>query len=176
MTDVTETVFYLALGSNQGDRESHLERALKQLHAAPGVRLVKVSSVYETAPVGKTDQPVFLNMAVKGCTALSPEELLDETQRIESEGGRMREELWGPRTIDLDILLFGTERKATNRLSIPHPRLSERAFVLIPLAEVEPDLTIDSLGSISELIERSADKDSVVKKSVLAWGEELRGN
>lgn len=179
MTDRTgkkETVFYLALGSNQGDCENHLRQALKKLNAAPNVQLAKISSVYETAPVGKTDQPAFLNMAVKGYTSLTAAELLEVTQRIENRGGRMRKESWGPRTIDLDILLFGTERIKTETLTIPHPHMEERAFVLIPLAEIEPELTLANGTRVCEQIDRCEDKDGVIKKRTPIRGEEIRGN
>jgi 2-amino-4-hydroxy-6-hydroxymethyldihydropteridine diphosphokinase len=130
---------YLSLGSNLGDRLGYLAAAVGRLESEQ-VRVVKVSSVYETAPQGKTDQPAFLNLALQVETDLSPEELLAHIHGVERGLGRVRLERWGPRTIDIDILLYGDRVQATEGLVIPHPRMGERAFVLIPLLELNPDL------------------------------------
>lgn len=127
---------YLSLGANLGDRLEQLTQALQRLGAEPETALVRVSGVYETEPQGKVDQPQFLNCAVCLETGLAPDQLLAATSRIEAELGRQRHERWGPRTIDIDILLYGAERLDEPELTIPHPRMQERAFVLIPLLEV----------------------------------------
>jgi 2-amino-4-hydroxy-6-hydroxymethyldihydropteridine diphosphokinase len=129
---------YLALGTNQGDRVQHLRRALERL--APYVSLTQLSPLYETAPWGITDQPDFLNMAAEGVTTLSPFELLDALKNIEQAMGRQATVRYGPRVIDLDILLYGELVMQTERLEIPHARMAERAFVLIPLQDLAPDL------------------------------------
>lgn len=127
---------YVALGSNIGDREYTLQRAIIQLAATPNITVERVSDMYETDPVGYTDQPAFLNMAAAIRTSLSPDELLDAMLRIEQELGRVRDIRFGPRAIDLDLLLYEDEARDTERLMLPHPRMMERAFVLVPLRDV----------------------------------------
>lgn len=136
------SVAYLSLGANLGNREETLCEAVRRLGASKGVEIAAVSSVYETEPWGKTDQPCFLNLAVALRTTLSPEGLLALTQGIETSLGRIRHERWGPRTIDIDILWFEGFEKSTPELTLPHPYMTERAFVLAPLAEIAPVLTI----------------------------------
>ncbi|MEX3914524.1 2-amino-4-hydroxy-6-hydroxymethyldihydropteridine diphosphokinase [Bacillus paralicheniformis] len=131
---------YIALGSNIGQREEYLKKAVSLLHQHPSVQVTAISSIYETDPVGYTDQDLFLNMAAAVKTSLSPFELLDLTQRIEKELGRKRDIRWGPRTADLDILLYNRENIETEQLIVPHPRMHERLFVLIPLLEIYPEL------------------------------------
>jgi 2-amino-4-hydroxy-6-hydroxymethyldihydropteridine diphosphokinase len=130
----------ISAGSNLGDRAENLRGGLRALGELPGVRVVAVSSVYETDPVGGVPQPAYLNVAARldVAAALSPETLLAGMQKIERTFGRRREDeiRWGPRTLDLDLLLFGGEMRATEFLTLPHPRMWERAFVLIPLREV----------------------------------------
>ena len=138
----TGTLAYLGLGTNLGDRESYLAQALKELAGLPTIEIGAVSSIYETAPVGLTDQPDFLNLVVSVRTTLSPRELMDALLHIENKMGRVRTVRWGPRVIDLDLLLFGDVRVEVPGLSVPHPRLRERSFVLIPLAEIAPDLIL----------------------------------
>ncbi|MHB0938601.1 MAG: 2-amino-4-hydroxy-6-hydroxymethyldihydropteridine diphosphokinase [Armatimonadota bacterium] len=133
---------YLSLGSNLGDREGYLRRALELLARLPGTRVVATSSMVETPPWGKTDQPAFLNMAAALDTSLTPEELLGETRNIENALGRQRTEHWGPRTIDIDLLVFEGEERDTPTLKLPHPYLTERRFVLEPLAEIAPGLVV----------------------------------
>lgn len=130
---------YLSLGSNLGDRERLLERALEKL-AASGVRVLRVSSVYETEPVDRRSQPWFLNMVVEAETALLPRVLLMRIRRIELELGRRRLGTKGPRPIDIDVLLYGDAVIRTPELTVPHPRMGERRFVLEPLAELVPQL------------------------------------
>ncbi|MCS6243699.1 MAG: aminodeoxychorismate synthase component I [Opitutus sp.] len=137
---------YLGLGSNLGDRHAHLANALGRLAAAPEVRIARVSSVYETTALclpGQAAQPDYLNLVVELETTLEPHGLLDLCLAIEEQLGRVRRERWGARTIDLDVLLYGaTELCADERLTLPHPRLCERAFVLAPLGELAPELRV----------------------------------
>jgi 2-amino-4-hydroxy-6-hydroxymethyldihydropteridine diphosphokinase len=135
-------VFFLSLGSNIGDRDRYLRDALNQLQQHANIEIVRLSSIYETDPVGNVEQAPFLNMVAEGKTTLNATALLRTTQKIEQELGRTREIYWGPRTIDLDILMYNNESVKETSLVIPHPRMKERAFVLIPLAEIAPDKTI----------------------------------
>jgi 2-amino-4-hydroxy-6-hydroxymethyldihydropteridine diphosphokinase len=130
---------FLSLGSNLGDREAHLLEALDRLKAA-GIHTLRRSSIYETEPQGLPNQPWFLNMVVEVETELFPRLLLARAQAIELGMGRRREVSKGPRPIDIDILLFGNYVIRTRELQVPHPRMSERRFVLEPLAELAPDL------------------------------------
>jgi 2-amino-4-hydroxy-6-hydroxymethyldihydropteridine diphosphokinase len=143
---------YVALGSNLGDREAYLWQALGLLAAEPAVKVQRVSSFYETKPVGNPQQPDFLNAVVQLACALSPLELLRTLQAIEKRLGRVRREPWGPRTIDLDLLLFGQVTVEEPGLTVPHPRLLERDFVLVPLAEIAPDLTLPDGRCLPEII------------------------
>jgi 2-amino-4-hydroxy-6-hydroxymethyldihydropteridine diphosphokinase len=138
---VTSHRAYLGIGSNLGDRLGHLERAVVGLAASAGVAVVAVSPVYETAPVGGPPQPDYLNAVVGLDTDTSPRRLLDLAQRLESAAGRVRGERWGPRTLDVDVLLVGDETVHEPDLEVPHPRLRERGFVLAPLHDLDPDLT-----------------------------------
>ncbi|MGM9922203.1 MAG: 2-amino-4-hydroxy-6-hydroxymethyldihydropteridine diphosphokinase [Bhargavaea sp.] len=137
-------IAYLSAGSNMGDREAYLREAATRLNGLPGTELDRISSIYETDPVGYEDQAAFLNMVFRLRTALGAEELLDACLGIEAEIGRVRTVRWGPRVCDLDILLFNDENMETEKLTVPHPRMHERAFVLVPLLETDPDLA-DSL-------------------------------
>lgn len=160
---------YLSLGSNLGNREETLRKAVRQLAAADGVNTLAVSSLYETEPWGKKDQPSFLNIAVSQQTTLSPEKLLALAQAVETELGRVRHERWGPRTVDVDILhIEGVERK-TPTLTLPHPFMTERAFVLVPLAEIAPDLVV--MGRTVEKWEKSVDDGSVIRVAGPEWIE-----
>ena len=131
---------YLSLGSNMGDRLDMLKQAVDLLGKHPAIEVAAISSLYETDPVGFTAQEPFLNMAVHVRTSLSALELLDACQEIEQQLQRKRLVKWGPRTIDLDILLYNQEKIESERLVVPHPRMHERAFVLIPLLELNPSL------------------------------------
>ncbi len=139
-----EATAYLGLGSNLGDRAGYLRQAVALL--AQVVLVERVSSLYETAPWGGLDQPAFLNAACRIRTTLSPQALLRELQRIEGLLGRKRGRHWGPRTVDLDILVYGDQVVESDDLVIPHPFLARRAFVLVPLAEIAPDLQHPRLG------------------------------
>ena len=148
-----EVKVYLGLGSNLGDREANLRRALRDL--TPSITLVKSSSVYETEPWGYEDQPQFLNCACSVLTQLSPQELIDAIKKVESAMGRQPTFPYGPRVIDVDILFYGDLLIDQESLVVPHPRLLERAFVLIPLVEIAPELVHPQLGlTVSELLER----------------------
>ena len=145
-------VVYLSLGSNMGNRLANLKAAISNL--APQMTLKKKSSVYETPPWGFTDQPGFLNQVVKVETYLQPEPLLGHLKRLESALGRVPSFENGPRLIDIDILFFDDVILDTATIAIPHPRLHKRAFVLVPLAELEPDLLHPVLRkTVSELLD-----------------------
>jgi len=144
---------YLALGSNLADPLHQVQSALDALAAIPQSRLVACSSLYRTPPYGPADQPDYLNAAVALDTELSPEALLDHTQRIELEQGRVRKDhRWGPRTLDLDIMLFGDLTLATTRLTVPHYDMHNRAFMLLPLREIAPDLCLPDGTRIADLL------------------------
>ncbi len=130
---------YVALGANLGDRESSLREALSKLVSESGIELQAISRVYETAPVGYKDQPSFLNLVVRVWTQRTPLELLRRLLEIEQEMGRVRDIRFGPRIIDLDLLLVGETKMDTPELTLPHPRMGERAFVLVPLRDVWPE-------------------------------------
>ena len=130
---------YLSLGSNLGDRDSHLAQAMERLEAA-GIHIVRRSSIYETEPQDRRDQPWFLNLVLEVETDLPPMDLLAQIQKIEKELGRERNVPRGPRTIDIDVLFYGSLVISTPQLEIPHPRLALRRFVLEPLAELSPNL------------------------------------
>ncbi len=127
---------YIALGSNLGDREAFINRAVEML--SQKIQILSVSSLYETAPLGFAEQPFFLNAVLKANTAFSPRELLSFTQWIEKRLGRRRTQPWGPRTVDLDLLFYDNLIMEEPDLIIPHPQLHQRAFVLVPLCEIEP--------------------------------------
>ncbi|WP_342162656.1 2-amino-4-hydroxy-6-hydroxymethyldihydropteridine diphosphokinase [Methylobacterium sp. SD21] len=133
---------WLGIGSNIGDMAAMLDQAVDKLAAVPGIRVVARSPDYRTPPWGKTDQPWFLNGAVAIETDLDPHALLDACQGIERDLGRIREERWGPRIIDIDVLAYEGAAVEDERLVLPHRYVRERAFVLVPLNEIAPDLTI----------------------------------
>ena len=151
---------YLGLGSNIGDREGFLRAAVECLNACEAITVEKVSSVYETEPVGYVEQEDFLNAAVRIETDLTSEELLATCLAIENELGRRREVHWGPRTIDIDILLFGDMSVEMPALKIPHPLMDKRRFVLVPLFEIFPDLILRG-KRIDELLAELGDEDEV---------------
>lgn len=144
---------YIGLGANLGPREVTLLRAADLLAADSGIDVLEISQLRETDPVGDVDQPSFLNGAVAVETTLSPRELLEVLRRVERELGRVRDgERWGPRTIDLDLLLYGDEIVDEEGLRVPHPRLHERRFALEPLVDLEPELEIPGLGRVSDAL------------------------
>lgn len=129
---------YLGIGSNLGERLAYLQLAVDELAAADGVTVVGVSPVYETAPVGGPEQPDYLNAVVAVDTTLTAHELLRVAHAVETEAERVRSVRWGPRTLDVDVLLVGDERIDDPDLVVPHPRMAERAFVVVPLADLDP--------------------------------------
>ncbi|MEA5153852.1 2-amino-4-hydroxy-6-hydroxymethyldihydropteridine diphosphokinase [Raineyella sp.] len=142
-----------ALGSNLGDRLDQLDQAVAQLRATPDLRIVAVSPVYETAAVGgPADSPAFLNAVVVTETTQSAEAMLARIGAIEEAAGRTREVHWGPRTLDVDIIVYGDRIIDEPELTVPHPRAHQRAFVLAPWADVEPDAVIPGHGPIAELL------------------------
>ncbi|HRN51187.1 MAG TPA: 2-amino-4-hydroxy-6-hydroxymethyldihydropteridine diphosphokinase [Anaerolineales bacterium] len=152
---MTGTTIYFGLGSNRGERLANLDAAIAAL--GPAVRVLRRSAVYETEPWGYAEQARFLNMAVEAETELSPQALLAHIKHIEQQVGRVASFRYGPREIDIDILLYGDEQidlsAAEANLKIPHPRLAERAFVLVPLAELSPQLAVPGTAStVAELL------------------------
>jgi 2-amino-4-hydroxy-6-hydroxymethyldihydropteridine diphosphokinase len=129
---------FIGLGSNLGEREAMIRLALDDLARLPETQLVRASSLYDTEPVGDTEQPNFLNAVAQVETALSPRQLLWNLLLIEKRLGRVRTRPWGPRTIDLDLLLYGSEVVDEPDLQVPHPELTRRSFVLVPLVELDP--------------------------------------
>ena len=158
---------FIALGTNIEPRNDYLEQALQLLSKEDNVQIMKMSSIYQTPPIGYTDQADFLNMVVEINTWLTSEKLLDKCQEIENELGRKRIIRFGPRTIDLDILLYNEENVETMRLTIPHPRMVERGFVLIPLNEIASRLQLPGMGkTVNELLLELLDHD---KKDISIW-------
>lgn len=167
MTDELPIVVYLGLGSNLSDRRRNLAVALRRLE--PLVRVEAVSSLYETAPLGPQDQPSFFNAVCRAVTGLSPLDLLRHLQEIERGLGRRPSARWGPRPIDLDLLLYGDEVIDEPALRVPHPELPNRAFVLVPLAELAAELQHPELGeSVRSLADR-ADQSGVRKQADAGW-------
>lgn len=146
------TAAYVGLGANLGPREETLRRAVELLGEAESVEVVGVSRLRETDPVGVMDQPRFSNGAVALETTRSPRGLLDLLLEIERSLGRVREERWGPRAIDLDLLLYGDEVVDEPGLRVPHPRLHERRFALEPLADLDPELQIPGRGTVTAVL------------------------
>lgn len=153
---------YLGLGTNLGDRLEKLQEAIYHLQQIEGIQINSLSSVYETDPVGVVNQPEFYNMVVKISTTLAPLELLDKTLAIEKKMHRVRTIRWGPRTIDIDILLYDEQEWDHPNLQIPHPRMWERAFVLIPLLDVIDSKTKEK-WSIPKRVASLSDADGVRK-------------
>lgn len=154
---------YLSLGSNSGDRLRFLKEAIKKIDAAEEVSVEKISPVHETEPKGTRNRGWFLNLAIQVHTSLDPFSLLECLSGIEDGMGRTREEKWGPREIDIDILLYDDRTLSSDRLTIPHPRMHQRKFVLLPLEQIAPRLIHPLLKkSVGELI-KSCEDDSVMR-------------
>jgi len=160
---------YLGLGSNVGDRASRLAEAAAKLEGA-GVRVVRRSRLYETPPWGKPDQPAFLNQVLEVETTLAPSALLARCQAVERALGRLRAERWGPRVIDVDILLYGDAVIRAPGLVVPHAELPRRAFVLVPLLELRPNLTLPDGRAAADLLEGLPDRGAIVPWSTGARG------
>lgn len=159
----------IGLGTNLGERKKNLDNAIELLNAHEAIIIEKVSSIYETKPVGYAKQGKFLNMVIKGKTELNPLALLDACQAIEKDLGRVDTIVNGPRIIDLDILVFNKENRQLDNLRIPHPRMHERAFVLIPLHEISPDFIIPTSGKeVADLVDHLSNKE---RNEVVKWGE-----
>jgi len=162
---------YIGLGSNIEPRKQYLDDAIEKLSERDGINLGKISSVYETAPVGYTNQDHFLNMVIEIKTTLGNLELLEVCQQIERQLGREKTFKDGPRTIDLDILFYNHENRELETLRLPHPRMQERAFVLVPLCEIAPDLVMPNSGKLVEdLLHALPEKDL---EDVVKWNEEV---
>ena len=142
---------FLGLGSNLGDRLATLQRAIDLLAGEPGISVRRTSRVWETEPVGGPEQPDFLNVVAQIDTALEPHDLLEAVNRVEAALGRTRDIRWGPRTIDIDILLIDGLTIHDERLTVPHPRLHERAFVVMPLLELLPDPVLPNATRILDV-------------------------
>lgn len=145
------TTAYMGIGSNLGDRLANLQSAVELLAAQPGVKVVRSSRVYETDPVGGPPQTDYLNAVVEVETGLSPRELLDACMEVERLLGRIRNERWGPRIIDVDVLTYDEEEIDEPGLMVPHPRMHERGFVLVPLIELAADPALPGGGHLSTL-------------------------
>lgn len=151
----TPVTAYIGLGGNLDDPAARLRAARAAIAVLPGVQELAFSSLYRSAPLGPSDQPDYVNAVMAVATTLAPLDLLDALQALEAACGRVRVgERWGPRTLDLDILLYGHEILASERLTVPHPGIGEREFVLYPLREIAPELEIPGLGPLAELARR----------------------
>lgn len=155
---------YLGLGGNMGDRLSLLSQAVKLLDLTQGISVNRISSIYETAPVGLLEQPHFYNLVVEIQTTLTPAELLRVALAIEKKLHRVRHKRWGPRTIDIDLLLYDDRIIQREELEIPHPRMHERAFVLVPLMEIAGDIAIPGTGTrLSQYIAQLPAEQEITK-------------
>lgn len=157
---MTERAF-VGLGSNLGDRLAALQFAVRRIAALDGCSLIHLSTIYETQPWGRSEQPPFLNAVLEIQTSLAPAVLLAEMLALESEFGRVRERRWDARTLDIDVLAVGSRRTTTEACLIPHPRLTERRFVLHPWAEIAPEFVVPELGEVRELKKQCPDPLSV---------------
>ena len=153
------TAVVLALGSNLGDRQDILQGAVDAIVGLPGVRVTAVSPVYQTVPVGGPAQPDYLNAVVLADAALPARELLDRLHEIEAAFDRVRLVRWGPRTLDIDIIVFDSERSDDPELTLPHPRAHERAFVLAPWHDVDPGAALPGHGPVAEVLAKAGHSD-----------------
>jgi 2-amino-4-hydroxy-6-hydroxymethyldihydropteridine diphosphokinase len=157
-------MIFLGLGSNMGDRETNIISATAALAHCPGINIIRLSSLYETIPVGYRDQADFLNAVVEISTSLSPAELLEACLGVERDMGRIRTLHWGPRIIDIDLLLYDDVELATDNLVLPHPRMHERGFVLVPLAEISPAVVVSQGMTAMQLLAGGLDEGVVFYK------------
>jgi 2-amino-4-hydroxy-6-hydroxymethyldihydropteridine diphosphokinase len=159
---VSAVIAYIGLGSNLQDPPFQVQQALDALDGLRASRVLRRSSLYRTAPWGFSAQPDFVNAVAEMETGLAPRELLDGMLEIERRAGRIRDGArWGPRVIDLDLLVYGDRQLAQQGLEVPHPRMAERAFVVFPLAELAPDLELPGIGRVGELSQRLDPADCV---------------
>ncbi|ABO48705.1 2-amino-4-hydroxy-6-hydroxymethyldihydropteridine pyrophosphokinase [Desulforamulus reducens MI-1] len=156
------TVAYIGLGSNMGDKKAYIQSALKKLDHYTGIHLLRVASLYESAPWGYLEQDWFVNTVAEVETTLSPEKILQVLFDIERSLNRTRDIHWGPRTVDLDLLLYGSQTICFPHLQVPHPRMHERAFVLVPLAELCPNMILTQ-GTVMELAEKTLAEQAIRK-------------
>ena len=153
---------FLGLGSNLGNREEYLSEAVKHISALPETELIQCSNIYETEPVGDTEQGDFLNAAVEIATGLVPEQLHHALKELEQQLGRRERRRWGPREIDIDILYYGSSIVRTDELNLPHPERSRRKFVLEPLSAIAPEFIDPETGmSVRQMLQRCEDRASV---------------
>lgn len=146
---------FIGIGSNLDGPAAQVRRALEELAALPDTRLERASALYRTPPLGPPAQPDYINAVARLVTGLAPHPLLDALQAIEQAHGRVRGERWGPRTLDLDLLVYDAVRIADDRLTVPHPGIGERSFVLTPLAEIAPDWDVPGLGPAAAALARA---------------------
>lgn len=163
---------YIGLGSNMGDREDLLKEAVSLLHHPPSIDVICCSSLYETEPVGYVDQSKFLNMVIIARTVYSSHQLFESMVSIEKKLGRKRDIRWGPRTIDLDLLIYGSEVLETPDLVIPHPRMHERGFVLVPLKEIIAEGQPLQFEWVNVSLEKLDGKDGVMLWKKVNWHRE----
>ncbi|MCM3130793.1 2-amino-4-hydroxy-6-hydroxymethyldihydropteridine diphosphokinase [Paenibacillus provencensis] len=160
---------YIALGANLGDREATLLSAIQLLHQQDKVKVLRCSNLYETEPVGYVDQPSFINMAIAVETSLPPNELLVLMLDIEQRLGRVRDIRWGPRTVDLDLLWYEGTEMNTEQLVLPHPRMAERAFVLVPLSDVVSLQSGSIYTFVQTALERLDERDGIQRWKTCNW-------
>lgn len=153
-------IAYLSLGSNLNNPLEQVKMAIKEIENIPDIQLLKQSSLYKTPPIGPK-QPDFINAAIKIATTLSAEDLLTKMQSIEASHHRERLIHWGPRTLDIDLILFDEENILTERLTVPHPFMQERAFVLVPILEIEPKLITPQHGDLQAILETLDDRHDI---------------
>jgi 2-amino-4-hydroxy-6-hydroxymethyldihydropteridine diphosphokinase len=161
------TPVIIALGSNLGDRLDIVQAGVDAITKLPGVEVMGVSPVYETAPVGGPEQPDYLNAVLAARTTLPPPELLDRLHEIEAAAGRAREVRWGARTLDLDIIAYGQVRSDEPELTLPHPRAAERAFVLAPWHDLDPSAVLPGSGPVADLLAALGPDDGDVRRTNL---------
>lgn len=147
-------IVYIGLGSNMGDCLQIINTAIESLGLMKSTNLIKTSSLYISKPIGQIEQENYINAVSKLETSLTSLQLLNKLQALENDSGRVRNERWGPRTLDLDILMYNDEIIRTSCLTVPHPEMANRSFVLVPLAEIEPDCVIPKVGTVNSLIKK----------------------
>ena len=156
------TTAFLGLGANLGDPAQMLAGAIHVIGGIDGISVTKRSSFYRTSPVGKTDQPDFVNVVVQIATTLSVDDLMTVLLDIEHSLGRVRTDRWGPRTIDIDLLIYGDSQIETERLTVPHPRMLDRRFVLVPLIEIAEDLRVPgTTKSLKEFLDLTENQGNI---------------